>query len=227
MHAYADDDAITRLPSEFRADRYGSARLSRADGAAAASTVRAPVVVDIGANLGSFTLSAYLANPGLRILALEPMPVTFMFLKWNLLSNDIPEITEQEFHAGKPGVLALQRAVTSDGRGVQVEYSPAKSMNAITSASESSGQIPQTYDVQLDSDRKTSVLSLSLPQFLGNEPVKFLKIDCEGCEHEVVPMLSSSGMLAHVEMAAGEVHACLSQHSCRYSSEQVAVTRSP
>lgn len=228
MHSHSSDDAAHRLPGEFSKDPYGIARLSAGDTHAFLhQQARAPLVVDVGANLGSFTLSAYLTNPGLRILALEPMPATYTFLKWNLRSNNIPEITEEEFHAGKPGVLAMQRAVTSDGRKVQVEYSPSKSMNAITSASTAASQIPTTYDCQERDVVQTSVQSLSLTQFLGSEEaVKFLKIDCEGCEHEVVPLMSSSGMLSRVEMASGEVHPCLSEHSCRYSSDQVATTRS-
>lgn len=231
MFTFKNDDAAMRLPYEFLNDPYKTIRL-------APSSTRQPscgklqgmasnnLVVDIGANLGAFSISAFLANPQLRILALEPVPTTFLFLKWNLQSNGIHSLTEEEFRAGHPGVLALQRAVTKDGRDVNVEYSPSQTMNAITEASASSQAIPDAYDVKRKDAVRTSVHSLVLPSFVGDDPVSFMKIDCEGCEHEVVPGWFDNGFLKKVDMLSGEVHQCLEEHSCRYSRDVVANTKS-
>jgi len=221
MVSYQKDDALKRLPYEFHSDPYKTNRLATSS----ITGVPSKLVVDIGANLGAFSISAFLKNPHLRILALEPMPTTFLFLKWNLRNNNIPLLTEEEFRAGHPGVLALQRAVTKDGRDVTIEYSPSKSMNAITEASESFASIPANYDVQMPDDVRTSVHSLALPSFVGDESILFLKIDCEGCEHEVVPGWKANGFLSKVNMLSGEIHNCLETHSCRYSRDDVQRTR--
>lgn len=219
LYSFQNDDALVRLPSEFHSDPYKTNRL--------AGSSPGKLVVDIGANLGAFTISAFLQNPKLRILALEPMPTTFLFLKWNLKSNNIPLLSEEEFRAGHPGVLALQRAVTKDGRDVKVEYSPSKTMNAITDASASFKAIPDKYDAKPQgSDQVTTVVhSLSLPAFVGNEPILFLKIDCEGCEHELAPEWKASSFLSKVSMLSGEIHPCREDHSCRYSSDDVQSTK--
>jgi FkbM family methyltransferase len=221
LFSFQSDDALVRLPSEFHNDPYKTNRL--------AGSPPGKLVVDIGANLGAFTISAFLQNPKLRILALEPMPTTFLFLKWNLQSNSIPLLTEEEFRAGHPGVLALQRAVTKDGRDVKVEYSASKTMNAITDASASFKGIPDKFagKPQGSDQVTTTVHSLALPSFVGDEPILFLKIDCEGCEHELAPGWKASNFLSKVSMLSGEIHPCrqVPLDSCRYSPDDVKLTK--
>ena len=49
------------------------------------------------------------------------MPVTFVFLTWNLLANRVPLLTPAAFGSQRAqgGVLALNAAVTADGRDVR------------------------------------------------------------------------------------------------------------
>lgn len=216
LHTAQGDDAQQRLQRELRSDPYGVNRLKG---------IQTGTVVDIGGNLGTFTISAALTNPELQVVVFEPMPITYFFLKWNLFANNIHELSETEFFSGKPGVLALHDAVTKDGRDVEVEYSPTKSENGITSASASTDRVPKAYDVQEADDLRATEHSLNVPAFLRSAAdILFLKIDCEGCEHEVVPDMQATGFLSHVKMGAAEVHPCLPTHSCRYDADIVKNT---
>ena len=44
-------------------------------------------MVDVGANLGDQSIAAHLWDPGLQVLAIEPVPLTFLFLLLNLHLN--------------------------------------------------------------------------------------------------------------------------------------------
>lgn len=228
LHSAAGDSASWHLPREFKHDPYRAKRLKGASSG---------TVVDIGSNLGIFTISVALANPKLQILAIEPVPLTYFFLKWNLLANHIPELSESDFRLGKPGVLAVHRAATNDGRDVEVEYSTTMSEVGITSASSSVSKLPEHSDYassvntvpMTDDTQQKDVLhavvhSLHVPAYLkGNRDIRFLKIDCEGCEHEVVPDMEATGFLSNVEMGAGEVHECQGDF-CHYSKDVVQNT---
>jgi FkbM family methyltransferase len=208
----AADDAGANGFQEFVTDPYGIKRLKG---------ISSGTVIDIGGNLGVFTIGAALTNPNLQILACEPMPVTYFFLKWNLLVNHIPEVNESEFHSGMPGVLALRRAVTKDGRNVQAEYDPNWSQQGMTSASTSKSHLPAIVpnpgEPNATHQQLLVVPGLSVPEFFqsvsythNSDPdIVFLKIDCEGCEHEVVPDLLATVFLSNVRMGAAEVHGCL------------------
>ena len=241
------DNTLQRLGSEFSGDNYGLGRLS-SDRACAAS-----VVVDCGANIGSFAIAAWLTNRDTRVVALEPMPVTYIFLRWNLLLNHVPTLGVS---AGSPlpslssplptqaGVLPLLAPATADGRPVSLEYSPTVSQNGITDASFQHGTLPKNsdYDVQSPGDsnyirqantfrRTRRVASVDLAAWLQERrvpyrtPLCFLKLDCEGCEHEVVPRLNRTSVLKKARHVAAEVHECLSTHACQYSRLHVSATK--
>jgi hypothetical protein len=53
--------------------------------------------------------------------------------------------------------------------------------------------------------------------------ISFLKIDCEGCEYEVLPSLKH--LVNQNTFFAGELHACKSGHACSFSSELIAETK--
>mmetsp|Transcript_12321 Transcript_12321/g.23049 ORF Transcript_12321/g.23049 Transcript_12321/m.23049 type:complete len:371 (+) Transcript_12321:130-1242(+) len=217
LHAYSGDDALQRLPDEFAGDVYGVSRLLSESGS--------DPVIDIGANLGSFSIAAYNLNPKLRILALEPMPVTYLFLRWNLEANGVPVLTENEFYYGwTPGVLAMNSGATADGRTINLQYDPAKSENAVTSASGAGSNIPPGAVMTGHEVGKTA-LSVNVAKWcqdMGVSALTFFKIDCEGCEHEVVPTVLE--LLKDSKHVAGEVHPCLETHACFYPPEVVSST---
>lgn len=222
LHVYGKDDSIQRLPGEFQQDVYGISKIQFSSGG---------IAVDVGANVGTFSISAFKSNPNMKIIALEPMPITYLFLRWNLESNGIPFLTEEQFNSPNcpAGVLALHGAATADGRAVQIEYDPKVSENGITSASGESG-MPSDYDIKASHSQdqfiRAVVTSVDITQFLKDHGIRELdvmKMDCEGCEHEVAPTLERGEL--RIKNFAAEVHPCLNGHSCFYSSDKVSTTR--
>ena len=50
------------------------------------------VIIDIGANVGLFSIKCSKLKPNAKIIALEPFPDNFRFLKQNLISFDISNV---------------------------------------------------------------------------------------------------------------------------------------
>eukprot|EP00928_Gymnodinium_smaydae_P066131 TRINITY_DN49190_c0_g1_i1.p1 TRINITY_DN49190_c0_g1~~TRINITY_DN49190_c0_g1_i1.p1 ORF type:complete len:314 (+),score=40.50 TRINITY_DN49190_c0_g1_i1:26-967(+) len=225
LFAYGGDDAVYRLPAEFASNVYGVNSLKDETG-------EYPLM-DVGANLGTFSLAAHAVNPKLKIIALEPMPITYLFLRWNLEANGVPSLTREQFYqkynkssSQSGGVLALNAGATADARDIDIMYDPRKSENAVTSASAFEGKIPQHSDVSTGHEIKQTIKSLDVAKYLSELGVKrlaFFKIDCEGCEHEVAPTLS--GVLKNSRRVGGEIHPCMQGMSCVYPAEVVSRTR--
>ena len=86
-------------------------------------------VVDVGANVGSITLSAAtLVGPGGEVLSIEAHPRTFQFLKQNIALNRCGNVTAVHTAVGdKPGTVRFtdrmcddQNAVSTAGGGIEV-----------------------------------------------------------------------------------------------------------
>jgi len=221
LHAIAGDDALSHVASEvFQRDVYGLYHsLASLDG-------KDPIV-DVGANIGTFSIAAYLANPKMRILAVEPMPITYLCLMLNLKANGIPILTKEQFaHGTQGGVYAVPMGATADGRLIDIMYDPMLSKNAITNASTATRIVPQHTDVTTGNELRARIGSLNIARSLremGIEKLSFFKIDCEGCEHEVVPTLGM--VLQNSKYVASEVHPCLPGISCNYPPSAVSKTR--
>jgi FkbM family methyltransferase len=114
--------------------------------------------VDIGANVGSFTLLAS-AEVGAKTIAAEPLPATFQHLVRNVKLNDIEPLVEAHNIGlgGQPGVLKFTQSLDT--------------INHVAREGETG-----TMDVPVD----------TLDNLLrGKDPI-LLKIDVEGFETEVV-----------------------------------------
>ena len=74
------DNSLQRLSREVPKDEYQLARLHF-------PISRGGLMVDVGARLGDQSIAAHLWDPGLQVLAIEPVPLTFLFLLLNLHLN--------------------------------------------------------------------------------------------------------------------------------------------
>ena len=112
-------------------------------------------MVDVGANVGLITIAAQLFHPAphrcLQTVAVEPVPLTYFLLRWNLWENNITELSEDDlvrsplrspapalgvWPAGRArcGVLPLRFAITSNRRPVEMRLG-SRSMNALVAGS--------------------------------------------------------------------------------------------
>ena len=144
-----------------------------------------PVVIDIGANAGYFTLFALSRLPGARTFSSEPIPVNFNHLKRNLDLN--PGQSAHCFQmavAGEPGTLTLS-------------YDPRDKFT--TSATIN----PQANTTTI-SVRCTSLAEIFRDNHLDR--CDLLKMDCEGAEYDILYNCPRE-ILARIRNMAMEVHA--------------------
>jgi len=138
-------------------------------------------VIDVGPYIGAFALYVKDICPGARILCFEPMPGNFAALRENL--------------AG----LAIAEPIAIVGQaGPTVIYDFGADASACHSI----------YDLGVEGAAAVEVPGETLAQVLsrhGIEHVRFLKLDCQGAEFDIIPSTPRS-VLARIDYIAMEVH---------------------
>ena len=72
--------------------------------------------VDIGANIGWYSIHVALADPDARVLAVEPIPSSFRWLTAAVAANQLPNVTTVNTAVGAvPGEMTLYVAATISG----------------------------------------------------------------------------------------------------------------
>jgi len=127
-----------------------------------------PILVDIGANTGSFCLLTVLV-PGLRVVAFEPNPEAFALLRQNLELNNLAD--RVDFH---PFALGNRNGTAS----LRIPADP----NWWGQATLADNPLRQPFDsgatsVEVEIKRLDDVI---------DGPVSFIKIDTEGNELDVM-----------------------------------------
>lgn len=145
------------------------------------------IVLDLGGNIGLFCI--YLAKkfPEITIFTFEPLLINYENLIYNIVEN------------GVKNVIPFYRAITGDGRRVQIA-APKKTSGGASLRFDRSyeGDPNLIYQSRVDSWTLDELIS-----FLGIEKVKLLKMDVEGSEYEILPTCRS---LFKVEYLSGEFH---------------------
>jgi FkbM family methyltransferase len=138
------------------------------------------LVVDVGANLGAFSVPLANRMPEQRILAVEPQAMVFMNLCANLLLNKARKVKPVNLAIGSGGgQIRVPRFDVFSERftgSVSLDQDVVKVRGAIQGVAE-----PQGWATEFD-----HVALRSLDELVGNELVSFIKIDVEGMELEVL-----------------------------------------
>lgn len=172
------DNTVDMLSGEFGQAVYGLR-----------NTLHPPidgVMVDVGANIGTFSIFAALTTVDLQVLAFEPTPTTYFYFACNLYLNNVRRLTEAEWLRGEPGgVFAIHGAVGASEGTTVIRYSETRTQFAAVGS--------LTPDMEGREDLKgwqSSPVKLYVPsKFLDNRTVQLLKIDCEGCEFGAIPAM--------------------------------------
>lgn len=183
-------------------------------------------MVDFGGNYGAVSIAAFKMYPTrLRAVAVEPIPSTFFFLRWNMWLNEVPALEESDLQQeGKPGVLALNRGVVTNNREViDVCYTPPYTMIGQVCSCDSPHQWPgkQCHHVP-------GITTRGLFQLFGDDPITVVKLDCEGCELSSLPVLMEivKEDPRKIRRLVGELHfptRDLENMACRFESGQFFV----
>jgi FkbM family methyltransferase len=129
--------------------------------------------VDVGANIGFYSLLAGLWNPRLRITAFEPVPETFQHLEANILANRLGN-----------RISSFQMAL-SDRTGVSTFYLPP---SAGTIDCEMTGTLVSNGWQSRKQSRQLEVRTTTFDDFEKDHPLKLelVKIDVEDFEASVL-----------------------------------------
>ena len=143
-------------------------------------------VVDIGANLGSFTIWLSQAAKVEEAFCFEPEPGSFQLLGFNLARN------------GCGFAHALDMAVGGQSRTASISLKQDSPGGTNIYGPSPDGERP----------RGSAIRVVALSEWLGQTPGTFdlLKMDCEGSEWEIVRQTSRSD-LARFRAVIAEVHA--------------------
>jgi FkbM family methyltransferase len=141
------------------------------------------VVVDIGANIGLFSIQVALQTPNCRVVAIEPVPECFECIKASVRSFSLTNVEAHQLGLGRAKGLARVRRA---GRSLD---------NRLTCLAEgTNGEAPITV---LSMDELFARLQL--------EDVELLKMDIEGGEYDVFSTVRSSTLL-QIRTIVAEFH---------------------
>ena len=146
-------------------------------------------VIDIGGHIGLFSIYLAKKYPFLKILAFEPIPVSYRMFRKNLELNEIRN------------VRLYNLAVTSDRRELAM---------VVHLQGNTGGATANLRNLDLEGHARFRCSSLTLDDIFRSfliDSCKLLKIDCEGSEHEI---LLTSRCLHRVQHLRGEFH--INQH---------------
>lgn len=138
------------------------------------------LVVDVGANLGAFSVPLSRLLPAQPVLAVEPQPMVFMNLCANLLLNKARHVRPVQLAIGQGGGhIRVPRFDVFDERytgSVSLDPEVVALRGAIEGVAEP-GQWAQQFD---------EVPLVSLDDLVTDRTVSFIKIDVEGMELAVL-----------------------------------------
>lgn len=145
--------------------------------------VKDKVVIDVGGNIGDSALF-FAAMGAKEIVMLEPQPKFFEYASKNISYNNMSE-----------KIQIINSALGGSSGTLKINY-------------EQSGQ---KFQIPLDDNDGVSIQVITLDEILSkyNENDLILKMDCEGCEYDVI-CLSSDKIIKKFEAILIEFHSgCL------------------
>lgn len=149
-----------------------------------------PNVIDVGANVGIFSLRLLALKPDATVVAYEPMPSNFEVLQRNAEIN--PQACDN--------FRVFQRAVTGGSDFEQTIYfNPEKSFTPTASLIESFDS-SNRESIQVKTDSLDSIVAEH-----GMDRIHLLKLDCEGSEFDILDGASPK-LIARIDIIVMEVH---------------------
>ncbi|MBN1304013.1 MAG: FkbM family methyltransferase [Anaerolineales bacterium] len=135
----------------------------------------AMTVIDIGANIGCYTsLAIHSLNQNGQVVAFEPHPRAFSFLKRNIQAN-------QEIHNNGPAVRTFQLAAADNTGTKQLRLNPENLCDNRLYHGTYQGKLENWEQIEVESLPVDTVL-----EQLEIKEVNFVKIDIQGYEYHAI-----------------------------------------
>ena len=138
-------------------------------------------IIDIGGDIGSFSVAVAKQYPGARILSFEPSPSNYRLLKKNISLNKCKNVT------------AFRKAVTSHGKKVRL-YIDASN--------------PAESSLYARKNTRVDTQSITLERAFRDFRIKkcaLVKMDCEGSEYDIL-LNAPDYILKKIEAMVVEYH---------------------
>lgn len=177
----------TLIRREMRRDTYGLLRHMRTPSQEAPSQGET-YSLDIGGHVGTTAIFLAMVNPLMRVVTVEPSPENVRFLIHNVRMH------------GLQSRIHVEHASASDWDGNRTfEHSPddTTSSHAVVFGS-TFGRMPKVFF-------ESRHLNFTR-EWRRWRPIDFLKVDCEGCELDLVPMLEEVRREEKKAVLIGEFH---------------------
>lgn len=144
-----------------------------------------PVIIDIGANIGMFSLMSFFRYPKAKIFAFEPHPMNF-----NRLSYYKEQYAEFDFQI-------YQQAVNNTNDPIVLYSADFNEYNTRSSNYE--------YDFHQEKVEVKSVMLQDVVKQHNLTTIDFMKLDCEGAEFNILYALDDE-MLNKINLLSIETH---------------------
>lgn len=125
-----------------------------------------PIILDLGANVGYFSIFLSCKLPRARLIAFEPLHSNFLLLKKHKDLNNLKYLELDE------------RAVLGIGRSISIKYNRSQKYS-----------VGASFLNRKDSDETVVVSAISIPEIFIEYKMNhcdLLKIDCEGAEYNII-----------------------------------------
>ncbi len=147
-----------------------------------------PVIIDVGANAGYFTLFAAARFPSATILSFEPIPKNYRLLERNVRANR------------KCRILPFQLAVAGVSGHADMSFDEEDTVSTAAHIVRQDTSTHQTATIQVPCTTLAEILKTN-----HLDRCDLLKLDCEGAEYEILYQCPPHA-LAKIRQMAIEVH---------------------
>jgi len=166
------------------------------------------VMIDVGANMGMTSIAYALAHPSITVHAYELNPGTFAFLQRNIAANGlIGRVIPHNIGLGRGTVRISHCAMTarfgnqmlaSKKYQIRLKCRSAGCKHLHTHLKNCTDSDPRQYDMP------TTTFDAALNTAGGSAGV--LKVDCEGCEWDILDDIVTAKRMQRIGRAVGDCH---------------------